>query len=301
MMNRRDPRPGLPPQAGGAGRKPGDVVFYAILIAAVATDWLRDNYLLPVVPTFLVTVVISSTIGFGLRALRERLLAGRERRAPDPRWELAKLVSASVVVAASASFVLHQARQWPVLPTFAATLLAIGAAGYGLVRAKELSLKKLVAAGRPVESRVLGLTPEEARRQAEALLADPSRFECELGSPGPEARSLIAPLGPGLRSFLETRVRIRSAGAAVAVGSAFVRRSRALPEFVTIGCPGPEHTELAARPGEETVYVLVDDVPPDDRQEETFPTIYHCILYEEGLREALEQLWRQGGGRRGEG
>lgn len=299
-MNRWDTPTRLPGEREGSPRKPGDVIFFALLIAAVGADWLRDRYQYPLIPTFLAVAALSITMGFGIQAWRQRMGAHR-RSVRNTQWEWTKLGLASVVLGASVSYLLHESRQWPIPTTFAAVVLGIATAAYLLVRLQQHSLRQLFAAGAPIGDEVLSLSREEARHQANALLANPLRFEREAGKPTPEARALTATLHPSIRRFLETHFVAKSVRCGLVLGSRFVKMSQALPEFITIGYLGLPQTELAVKPGEEMVYVLAHNAPPDDRQEATFPSIYHCILYEERLQEAFEQVRQRARRRRKKG
>ena len=40
-----------------------------------------------------------------------------------------------------------------------------------------------------------------------------------------------------------------------------------------------EHTHLVAKPNEDTLYIVADDVPKAKQIEDQFPSIYHYIVF----------------------
>jgi len=137
-----------------------------------------------------------------------------------------------------------------------------------------------------LQSGIRALPLEQARSAAEAALADSTRFHVEASLPdGTE----LSELAPDLRAFFERYARVASLGAFISeLGHHTIRPSCVLNGYIAIGTH-VEHTELAARPGDETIWVLAEDVPPEDAVEESFPSIYHYLLFVDQFTRAVDE------------
>lgn len=134
---------------------------------------------------------------------------------------------------------------------------------------------------------IRALPLEEARSAAEAALSDPTKFQ--RAEKHPPSSTDISELALELRSFFERYARVASRGACIAeLDRQQIRASQILDGYITIGIH-VEHTELAVKPGDETIWVLADDVPSEEAVEDDFPSIYHYLLFVDRFTSAVDE------------
>jgi hypothetical protein len=171
------------------------------------------------------------------------------------------------------------------LGIFTATLLAVVISGIYLMGFLAF-LHRLAERPRDTSASVLEevrqIPLDEAVKQAELLLSDPARFQC---SESPLARDGAAASGlpRTARTFFERYDRVASLFSGTELARDEIGPSTVAPGFTRVGNE-TEHTEVAVKTGEDTVYILADDVPTEIVIESTYPTLYHYII-------AIDRLW----------
>lgn len=132
------------------------------------------------------------------------------------------------------------------------------------------------AFGKMVEA-VKSIPLDEAKDRAEALFGQP----CGFSRSAPTDKTPIPSLSPGLQEFFASHGEITAEGGEVAIGRQDIQPYGHDKSFIRLGQDG-EHTHLAAKPGNDAVYVLADDVPKGKQVEDEFPSIYHYLLFVDG-------------------
>ena len=153
-------------------------------------------------------------------------------------------------------------------------------------RAASRAAERYVQALNAFEQEFATLTPSEARTAAERVLAAPRFVRV---TPWQDAPPPNAELAPTLREFFQ---RIRLVEIPESERCADVSHLVPLewaPEYLSLGSTGVEHTHLAIRPNDESIYILADDVPIDKRVESVFATVYHWLLWLERKEELLTE------------
>jgi hypothetical protein len=122
-----------------------------------------------------------------------------------------------------------------------------------------------------------------AGRRAEALLADPAKFQCIVASEGSDPR--LEPVAPGLQHFFTQYEGVEDQVYGSRVGRGEVSVSQMDSHMLRIGLSTAQG-ELVVRPGEETIYELAYGEPgtPPVR---TFTSIYHYLLYVDRMSSVL--------------
>jgi hypothetical protein len=152
-------------------------------------------------------------------------------------------------------------------------------------RAASRAAEHYVQALEAYERELALLTPAEARAAAERVLAAPRFVRV---TPWQDAPPPLTELAPALREFFQ---RIRLVEAPESERYADIADLAPLewaPGYLRLGTD-LEHTHVAIRPDDESIYVLADDVPGDERVESTFATVYHWILWLERKEELLAE------------
>lgn len=150
-------------------------------------------------------------------------------------------------------------------------------------RARGRRAERYVHAITTYEQGLAALSATEARAQAERVLAASQRLRVvPWRSTPPSRRELTASLGEFFRGVrcVEELSGMPSADAAELAPLAWA------PGYWSLG-PNDEHTHLAVRPGDESIYVLADDVSGDERVEQRFATVYHWVLWLQRDRDLL--------------
>ena len=132
------------------------------------------------------------------------------------------------------------------------------------------------------ERELAALTPDEARAAAERVLAT-SRFVRT--TPWRDAPPPHTELAPVLREFFQRIRLVEVPEAGPCADAAELPPLESAPGYLCLGNTGVEHTDLAIRPGDESIYILADDVPIAERVESVFATVYHWILWLERSEE----------------
>ena len=135
-------------------------------------------------------------------------------------------------------------------------------------------------ASRKWETEIKPLPIEEAKRRAEALLADPARFVCRTSPISHLERPKMDRLAPQLREFFERYSEVRpvdDAGERLersSLGSdPVITDDRKLSDqFLTVGWMGEEN-QLIVKHGEDTIRTW----GPRDEGED-YPSVYHLLL-----------------------
>jgi hypothetical protein len=125
------------------------------------------------------------------------------------------------------------------------------------------------------EAELKALPVESARREALRLLAATALLRLTPADDAPRPR--VAKLGPELRDFFSRYRRVETDNGGIHVDVAALADCAWRPGFVEIGaCDG--HVHLMARPGEDTVFEVADDVEAHRQVLATFPSIHHWVL-----------------------
>jgi hypothetical protein len=136
--------------------------------------------------------------------------------------------------------------------------------------------KRMQAGLEEIRKQISSLPLQDARATAEHALRDPVRFECaEEAWDGGEIELGLPPL---VRQFFGQYLSVVSLSTSAELCRDGIAPVAADSKYLRIGADG-EHTHLAVLPGEETVYVLADDVPAEEQVEDTFPSIYHYLAF----------------------
>ena len=151
-------------------------------------------------------------------------------------------------------------------------------------RAASRASERYVQTLEAYERELASLTQAEAQAAAERVLAG-SRFV--RATPRHDVPARHTELAPTLREFFERFSRLEVAKGGAHADIAELRPLDWAPGYLSLGATGVEHTHLAIRPRDESIYILADDVPIHQRTESTFPTIYHWILWLERTEELL--------------
>jgi hypothetical protein len=150
-------------------------------------------------------------------------------------------------------------------------------------RAASRDAERYSQALRAYEGELAALTPDEARAAAERLLAAPRFIRTTPWHDAPPPHTELAPV---LREFFQHIRLVEVAEADRCADAAELPSLDWAPGYLWLGTAG-EHTHVAIRPGDESIYILADDVPADERVESVFATVYHWILWLERSEELL--------------
>ena len=109
-------------------------------------------------------------------------------------------------------------------------------------------------------------------------------------SPGGRPRPRRAPNSPpALGEFFHVIQRVEVPGREECADISELQPVEWAPEHLYLGIDG-EHTHLAVRAGDESIYVLTDAVPDEDRVESVFGSIYHWVLWLERKESLLAEF-----------
>ena len=151
-------------------------------------------------------------------------------------------------------------------------------------RAVERYLDALAA----YERELAALPDTEARAEAERVLATPRFLRVTRWQSPPLPRVELA---PSLSEFFRVMQRVEVPDREECADIAELGPLEWAPGYLYLGTDG-EHTHLAVRPGDESIYVLTDDVPEEDRVESVFSSIYHWVLWLERKESMLADFNR---------
>jgi hypothetical protein len=135
------------------------------------------------------------------------------------------------------------------------------------------------------KSDIFALPADEAQRRAEALLKDPEKFTC-IQAPA-DREDVLLSLPPLLRHLFETYESIEGRSAETELRRKQIEWSQLAREYLKVGID-TAHTELAVKPPDETLFVFSDEFPAGDRLVETYPSIYHYLLFIDRLTSGIE-------------
>ena len=114
----------------------------------------------------------------------------------------------------------------------------------------------------------------DAKDRADALFSQSTGFSRS----APTDTTPIPSLSPGLQEFFALYGEITAEGGEVVISRQDIQPYEHDRAFIWLGRDGV-HTQLTAKPGEDAVYVLADDVPKAQQVEDHFPSIYHYLLF----------------------
>jgi len=152
-------------------------------------------------------------------------------------------------------------------------------------RARSRAAERYVQALDAYERELDGLSAEHARAAAERVLAAP-RFIRVVRWAVPQAPR--AELAPTIREFFRGVQRIEVPDGESYVDITELAPVEWAPGYLFLGRDG-EHTHIAVRSGDEGVYVMADDVPPEQARDTVLPTVYHYVLWLERSEELLAE------------
>lgn len=118
------------------------------------------------------------------------------------------------------------------------------------------------------------LTQEEAEKRALMLLYDVKLYRI---LENPELGDSLLLQGPVLRKFFLRFETVREIKGDTCLDRNHIGISALREGFLKIGTD-MEHTEIVAKPNEDTIYIIDGTEPKDQPLEEGFPTIYHYIV-----------------------
>jgi hypothetical protein len=150
-------------------------------------------------------------------------------------------------------------------------------------RAASRDAERYSQALRAYEGELAALTPAEARAAAERVLAAPRFIRTTPWHDAPPPNTELAPV---LREFLQRIRLVEVPDAERCANAADLSPLEWAPGYLCLGTAG-EHSHVAIRPGDESIYILADDVPHNERVESVFATVYHWILWLERNEELL--------------
>lgn len=136
---------------------------------------------------------------------------------------------------------------------------------------------------------ILDLPTQEAKRKADALLADSAKFRVVQENPSTEDSARIAPLGANLREFFSKYRKVEVIYGDARLDRDAIGPSSVNPGFIKIG-DDVEFTEIVTKPGDDRVHEFGAGEPDEGDETPPFPTIYHWIvdlahvIYENGVR-----------------
>lgn len=170
-----------------------------------------------------------------------------------------------------AALVLGIAFLIPIL-IFAGIILVMA---WGMVVSRRRGPDPSIAQLEEAERAIRALSLEEAQAEAELILAANEGFRA---SPSPEELSpRLQDLGPTLREFFGRFPEVETPPGSLS------GRDLALPEWA----PGyvhlgqlDEHVHLLARPGEDAVHEIADDLPFAEALLVSYPSLFHWIVVE---------------------
>ena len=136
------------------------------------------------------------------------------------------------------------------------------------------------------ERELATLPAPEARAAAERVLAAPRFLRVTRWQGPPLPHPALAPM---LAAFFQVIQRVDVPDREECADAAEIRPLEWAPGYLYLGSDG-EHTHLAVREGDESIYVLTDDVPDDDQVETVFSTVYHWVLWLERKESLLAEF-----------
>jgi len=145
-------------------------------------------------------------------------------------------------------------------------------------RALSRVVERYAAAVAAYERELATLPAAAAREHAGHVLAA-SPFVRGLAWAGAPAPLLAAGLTAGQLEFFRQFRRVEAAP----TGEPYVDAQELAPyewepAYLRVG-QDSEHAHLAVRPGDEVLYVVADDEPPERAPSQSFPTLYHWVLW----------------------
>ncbi len=122
-----------------------------------------------------------------------------------------------------------------------------------------------------IDREIAGLSIEEAKKSAELFLANLKSCIVKKSSTSYISSNLV----PILRDFFSEVEEFQA-------GDEWLLRTELGPyehdpTFIRLGQDG-EHTHLCSKPGQDTVYIVADDVPKEQQIENSYPSVYHWLL-----------------------
>jgi hypothetical protein len=125
------------------------------------------------------------------------------------------------------------------------------------------------------EAHVRTLPLAVARHDAAQALAATNLLDIRLAVGGLPATA--AALGPAYREFFASHGRVGSADGSSFVDVLAIDVFDWAPGFLVVG-QDDEHRHVMARPGDDAVYLVADDVPVEEMIEAQFPSVHHWVL-----------------------
>lgn len=129
-----------------------------------------------------------------------------------------------------------------------------------------------------------GLSEEEAEKRALKLLHNAKLYRIV---ENPTSEDSLPLRGPRLQKFFSRFETVREIKGETSLDRNQIGTSSLRDGFLKIGTD-MEHTEIVARPNEDTIYIIDGSEPEDQVLEESFPTIYHYIAAGYSARLALD-------------
>jgi len=153
-------------------------------------------------------------------------------------------------------------------------------------RTRGRAVKRYLRALEAYERELAALPAPEARAAAERVLAAPRFLRVTRWQDPPPPRPELA---PALGEFFQVIQRVEVPGREECADISELQPVEWAPEYLYLGTDG-EHTHLGVRAGDESIYVLTDDVPDEDRVESVFGSIYHWVLWLERKESLLAEF-----------
>jgi hypothetical protein len=126
------------------------------------------------------------------------------------------------------------------------------------------------------EREVNQLSVDEAKAQFEALVSDPGKYKVVESPPSPAQQAMLATLPPSARDLFARYEALKERFGDTRLSRSEIGPSQYSPELVRVG-RGVASTELAIRPGAETLYRFDGSESSVDQMEQ-FSSIYHYLL-----------------------
>ncbi len=137
-------------------------------------------------------------------------------------------------------------------------------------RAREKAIEDM----RRRDAEIFALPAAEARARAEALLADPRKFDRSASTVGDAAA--LATLSPALQDFFSRHEKVHVRHGDTLLERELIGPSERKRGYLRIGRDA-DLTELVVRAGEDPVFEI-DGSETSDAQMRRYPSVYHLIV-----------------------
>lgn len=143
-----------------------------------------------------------------------------------------------------------------------------------------------------LETQVAAMPLSEVRAEARHILASPRHLRAGRWSGEPALHPELAPL---LRAFFSEYQVVEIPDSEQCADVSQLEPFDFIEGYLNLGTDG-EHTHLAIKPGDESIYIVADDTD-EDHVSDMYATVYHWIVFIERREQRLTEYWAARGGR----